>query len=61
MVSSHYSDASCGIRSYLQEALPRMSLHGQFTYTLETFLDLNVKRLGIIEVPIKVRCPRQWS
>jgi hypothetical protein len=32
-----------------------LNLHGAFTYTQETFLDLIAKQLRIIEVPIAVR------
>jgi glycosyltransferase involved in cell wall biosynthesis len=50
-----YRDVSCGFRCYGIEALVRMNLHGGFTYTQETFLDLAANRLAIAEVPITVQ------
>jgi len=54
LVRLKYSDVSCGFRCYSREALLRLNLHGAFTYTQETFLDFAVKRLKIVEVPIRV-------
>jgi glycosyltransferase involved in cell wall biosynthesis len=50
-----YRDVSCGFRCYGIEALVRMNLHGGFTYTQESFLDLAANRLAIVEVPITVQ------
>lgn len=50
-----FFDVSCGFRAYTREALLRLNLHGKFTYTQETFLDLISKQLCIEEVPITVR------
>jgi len=50
-----YRDVSCGFRCYGIEALVRMNLHGGFTYTQESFLDLAANRLAIAEVPITVQ------
>ena len=50
-----YRDVSCGFRCYGVEALLRMNLHGGFTYTQESFLDLAANRLSIREVPISVQ------
>lgn len=47
-------DASCGFRSYSQEALLNLNLHGNFTYTHETILDLIDKGLSVIQIPIGV-------
>jgi len=49
-----FADVSCGFRAYSREALLQINLHGLFTYTQETFLDLVSKKLRIIEIPIKV-------
>jgi len=49
-----FHDVSCGFRAYSREALLNLNLHGTYTYTQETFLDLSFKQLGIQEVPIKV-------
>lgn len=50
-----FADVSCGFRAYSKETLLQLNLHGQFTYTQETFLDLISKRLRIVEVPLKVQ------
>jgi glycosyltransferase involved in cell wall biosynthesis len=50
-----FYDVSCGYRAYGREALLRLNLHGRFTYTQETFLDLADKGLRIVEVPVAVR------
>ena len=49
-----FADVSCGFRAYSREALLQINLHGLFTYTQETFLDLVSKKLRIVEVPIRV-------
>ena len=50
-----FYDVSCGFRAYSRETLLRLNLHGRFTYTQETFLDLSFKGLRITEIPIKVQ------
>lgn len=55
LVNYRYHDVSCGFRCYSREALLRINLHGQFTYTQETFLDLSAKGIRIQEVPVSVR------
>lgn len=47
-------DASCGFRAYSQKALLHLNLHGSFTYTHETILDLLDKNLEVDQVPITV-------
>lgn len=54
LCGKRFYDVSCGFRGYTREALLRLNLHGAFTYTQESFLDLVSKRLQIIEVPIRV-------
>lgn len=49
-----FADVSCGFRAYSREALLQINLHGLFTYTQETFLDLVSKKLRIVEMPISV-------
>jgi len=48
-------DVSCGFRAYGREALLRLNLQSRFTYTQETFLDLAVKGVRIVQVPVGVR------
>lgn len=50
-----FYDVSCGFRAYSREAMLNLNLHGKFTYTQETFLDLSIKNLAIKEVPVHVR------
>lgn len=50
-----FHDVSCGFRCYSREALLQLNLHGHFTYTQETFIDLVSKGLTIAEVPVRVR------
>lgn len=50
-----FHDVSCGFRCYGRESLLNLNLHGMFTYTQETFLDLISKQLRIVEVPVAVR------
>ena len=52
--SCDVSDASCGFRAYSREALLALNLHGRFTYTQETILNLSFKGLRISFVPVKV-------
>ena len=49
-----FSDVSCGFRAYSREALLQLNVHGSFTYTQETFLDLVEKGVAIREVPVAV-------
>jgi hypothetical protein len=49
------SDTQCGFRAYGKEALQRLVVFGDFTYTQEVFLDLAYKNVRITEVPIAVR------
>ena len=51
-------DVSCGYRAYTREALLRLTVHGAFTYTHETLLDLAAKAVPIVEVPLAVRGTR---
>lgn len=55
LVGNKYYDVSCGFRCYSREALLRINLHGRFTYTQETFLDLSAKDIRIEEIPVDVR------
>ncbi len=54
-----FHDVSCGFRAYSREAVLRLTVHGAYTYTHETLLDLAAKGLAIREVPLRVRGERQ--
>ncbi|MDZ7749326.1 MAG: hypothetical protein U5K43_11280 [Halofilum sp. (in: g-proteobacteria)] len=48
-------DVSSGFRAYGREALLRIDAQSRFTYTQESFLDLAVKGVRIVQVPVTVR------
>ncbi len=50
-----FYDVSCGFRAYSKEALLRLNLTGNFTYTQESFLDLAFKGVEINFIPITVK------
>jgi hypothetical protein len=52
------SDFTSGYRAFSREALLRMNLVSEYTYTLETLIQAARKRLAVVEVPIAVR-PRE--
>lgn len=55
ILQQKYYDVSCGFRAYSKEAICRLNLFGNFTYTQETFLDLGYKGLNILEIPTEVK------
>jgi len=61
IVSRKLHDVSCGFRAYSREALLRLNLFGDFTYTQETMIDLAFKRIPIEEVPVLVRGTREFG
>lgn len=50
-----FNDVSCGFRAYSHEALLRLNIFGEFTYTHETILSLAYQGLRIFEHPITVK------
>lgn len=48
-------DLTCGFRAYSREALLRLNLPGDFTYTQEVIIDLLGKNLKIKWIPVDVR------
>jgi glycosyltransferase involved in cell wall biosynthesis len=61
LVGQRFFDVSCGFRAYSKEALLRLNLFGEFTYTQETFMDLAFKNIAIQEVPILVQGEREYG
>lgn len=55
IVGQRFSDVSCGFRAYSKEALLKINLYGRFTYTQEVMIDLAMKNIKIIEIPVKVK------
>jgi len=54
-----FYDVSCGFRAYNSEAALRLNLWGDFTYTQESFIDLQIKGMRIEEFPLKIRGERE--
>ena len=54
LAGGNYTDVSCGFRAYSREALMKLNLFGDFTYTHETFLNIANQQLTIEEVPVEV-------
>lgn len=50
----HFTDVSCGFRAYHREALYRLNVFAQFTYTHETILSLVYQGMRVVEQPIRV-------
>lgn len=48
-------DLTCGFRAYSREALLRLNLPGEFTYTQEVIIDLLGKNLKVRWVPVTVK------
>lgn len=55
LARTKFEDVSSGFRAYNREALLHMNLLGKFTYTQEVFLDLSMKGLRIIQIPVEVK------
>jgi len=55
IVGKDYPDVSCGFRAYSKEAMLRLNLTGQFTYTQESFLDLANKGVKIKTLPVSIK------
>jgi glycosyltransferase involved in cell wall biosynthesis len=50
-----FQDVSCGYRAYSREALLRLNLFAEFTYTHETILSLVYQGLRVMDHPIRVK------
>jgi glycosyltransferase involved in cell wall biosynthesis len=49
------SDVTTGFRAFSRDALLRLNVTSEFTYTLETLVEAARKRLTVAEVPVPVR------
>lgn len=56
-----FYDVSCGFRAYSREALLRLNLFEEFTYTHEALLDLAFKNVRIVEIPVEVKGTREYG
>jgi glycosyltransferase involved in cell wall biosynthesis len=50
-----FQDVSCGFRAYSREALFRLNIFAEFTYTHETILSLVFQGMRIMEYPIWIK------
>lgn len=55
LTGQKFADVSCGFRAYSKEALLRLNLTGNFTYTQESFLDLASKGIEITTIPVSIK------
>ena len=53
-MNTKINDLTCGFRSYSREALLRLNLPGNFTYTQEVIIDAIGKNLKVRWVPVEV-------
>ena len=47
------TDATSGYRAFSREALLRLNILSEFTYTLDTIIDASRQRLSVAEVPVR--------
>ena len=55
------SDASSGFRAYNKDAIKRLRVDSNYSYTLETLIQANEKNLLIGELPIEINSPTRES
>ncbi|HEX7586466.1 MAG TPA: glycosyltransferase family 2 protein [Patescibacteria group bacterium] len=53
-MNAEISDLTCGFRAYSREALLRLNLPGEFTYTQEVIIDLLGKSMKVKWIPVQV-------
>ncbi len=51
----NFQDVSCGFRAYGREALFRLNIFAEFTYTHETILAMVFQGLRVMEYPIRIK------
>ena len=55
------SDASSGFRAYSKDAINKLRVDSNYSYTLETLIQANEKNLIISEIPIETNSPTRKS
>jgi glycosyltransferase involved in cell wall biosynthesis len=55
------SDASSGFRAYNKDAIKKLTVDSNYSYTLETLIQANEKNLLIGEIPIQINPPIRKS
>jgi glycosyltransferase involved in cell wall biosynthesis len=59
LTGHRFHDVSCGFRAYSKEAIHRLVLVSDYTYTQEMFLALSYRGFRIQEIPLEVRGERE--
>ena len=59
LTGHRFHDVSCGFRAYSKEAIHRLVLASDYTYTQEMFLALSYRGFRIQEIPLEVRGERE--
>jgi glycosyltransferase involved in cell wall biosynthesis len=54
-------DATSGFRAFTREAALRLTVLGDYTYTLETLIQAGARRMAVVYVPIRTNPPRRQS
>ena len=54
LVGQKFTDTQTGFRAYSKEAILKISVVNDFTYTQEALIDLKFKRMRIVEIPVSV-------
>ncbi len=52
ILGEQFSDVTCGFRASSREAILQLHTFADFTYTQEVFLNLGIKKISIVEIPI---------
>lgn len=52
VLKKKFSDVTCGFRGYNREAMLHLHTFSDFTYTQEVFMNIGIKKLSIVEIPI---------
>ena len=55
LAGTKLGDVSSGFRAINREAILNLNLSGKYTYTHETIIDLAMKNLRLVSIPIKVK------
>jgi glycosyltransferase involved in cell wall biosynthesis len=54
-------DATSGFRAFTREAALRLTVLGDYTYTLETLIQAGARRMAVVYVPVRTNLPTRQS
>jgi glycosyltransferase involved in cell wall biosynthesis len=54
-------DATSGFRAFSREAALRLTILGDYTYTLETLIQAGARRMPVVYVPVRINSPNRQS